>query len=96
VTPLISTAFMAGAVGTPTWVFRSSATGRIWQQLGTPFVPWFPSMRLFFRFPTEAWSKTVERMRDALREVTEMDASAYKTVIDVEPSIGPPDWVKPA
>ena len=92
VTPLISTAFMAGAVGTPTWVFRSSDTGRIWQQLGAPFVPWFPSMRLFFRFPTDPWSETIERMRAALQEVTCMDPTEYKTVIDVEPSIGPPDW----
>jgi tetratricopeptide (TPR) repeat protein len=92
VTPLISTAFMAAAVGTPTWVFRSSDTGRIWQQLGAPFVPWFPSMRLFFRFPTEPWSETIERMRSALQDVTRMDPSEYQTVIDVEPSIGPPDW----
>ena len=93
VTPLISTAFMAGAVGTPTWVFRSSDTGRIWQQLGAPFVPWFPSMRLFFRYPTDPWSQTIERMRAALHEVTLMDPSEYKTVVDVEPEIGPPDWV---
>ncbi|MDG2284838.1 MAG: tetratricopeptide repeat protein [Alphaproteobacteria bacterium] len=92
VTPLISTAFMAGAVGTPAWVFRSSDTGRIWQQLGAPFVPWFPSMRMFFRYPTEPWSDTIERMREALREVTRMDRSEYQTVIDVEPAIGPPDW----
>jgi tetratricopeptide (TPR) repeat protein len=92
VTPLISTAFMAGAVGTPTWVFRSSDTGRIWQQLGAPFVPWFPSMRLFFRFPTDPWSETIDRMRAALNDVTKMDPSEYKTIIDVEPLVGPPDW----
>jgi tetratricopeptide (TPR) repeat protein len=93
VTPLISTAFMAGAVGTPTWVFRSSDTGRIWQQLGSPFVPWFPSMRLFFRFPTDPWSQTIARMREALEQVPRMDPSEYRTVHDVEPDIGPPDWV---
>jgi len=93
VTPLISTAFMAGAVGTPTWVFRAADSGRIWQQLGAPFVPWFPSMRLFFRYPTHPWSETIERMRGALQEVATMDPSAYHTVIDVEPEIGPPDWV---
>ena len=94
VTPLISTAFMAGAVGTPTWVFRAADSGRIWQQLGAPFVPWFPSMRLFFRYPTHPWSETIERMRGALHEVTRMDPSEYHTVIDVEPEVGPPDWVK--
>lgn len=93
VTPLISTAFMAAAVGTPTWVFRAADSGRIWQQLGAPFVPWFPAMRLFFRYPTHPWSQTIERMRAALGEVTKMDPSAYHTVIDVEPEVGPPDWV---
>jgi tetratricopeptide (TPR) repeat protein len=94
VTPLISTAFMASAVGTPTWVFRSSDTGRIWQQLGAPFVPWFPSMRLFFRYPTHPWAETIERMRTALSEILKMDRSAYHTVIDVEPDVRPPDWIK--
>ena len=94
VTPLISTAFMAGAVGTPTWVFRAADSGRIWQQLGAPFVPWFPSMRLFFRYPTHPWSETIERMRGELLKVTRMDPCEYKNVIDVEPEVGPPDWVK--
>ena len=94
VTPLISTAFMAGAVGTPTWVFRSSDTGRIWQQLGAPFVPWFPSMRLFFRHPTGPWSETIEKIRAALSEVLKMDGASYHAVIDVEPVVRAPDWVK--
>ncbi len=94
VTPLISTAFMAGAVGTPTWVFRASDSGRIWQQLGAPFVPWFPSMRLFFRYPTHPWSETIKRMTNALGEILKTDRSALQTVIDVEPEVGPPDWEK--
>jgi tetratricopeptide (TPR) repeat protein len=83
VTPMISTAFMAGAVGTPTWVFRSSDTGRIWQQLGTPFVPWFPSMRLFFRFPSDPWSLTIEKMRQALDKVGHMDPACFRTIEQV-------------
>jgi tetratricopeptide (TPR) repeat protein len=69
VTPLISTAFMSGAVGTPTMVFRCSEAGRIWQQLGTPFMPWFPSIRLHFRRPTESWSNTIALMRERLKEI---------------------------
>ena len=80
VTPLISTAFMAGAVGTPAWVFRSSDSGRIWQQLGTPFVPWFPSMRLFFRFPTDPWSLTIKKMRQAIEDVGHMDPDCLRTI----------------
>ena len=83
VTPLISTAFMAGAVGTPAWVFRSSDAGRIWQQLGAPFVPWFPSMRMFFRFPTDPWSLTIEKMRQALDEVAHMDPVCFRTIEQV-------------
>ena len=82
VTPLISTAFMAGAVGTQTWVFRSSDCGRIWQQLGAPFVPWFPSMRMFFRYPTAPWSQTTDAMRQALGAVADMDISAVRTIIE--------------
>jgi tetratricopeptide (TPR) repeat protein len=83
VTPLISTAFMAGAVGTPTWVFRSSDAGLIWQQLGAPFVPWFPSMRLFFRFPSDPWSLTIEKMRQALDKVGHMDPACFRTIEQV-------------
>jgi hypothetical protein len=83
VTPLISTAFMAGAVGTPTWVFRSSDSGLIWQQLGAPFVPWFPSMRMFFRFPTDPWLLTIEKMRQALDEVAHMDQACFRTIEQV-------------
>ncbi|MBM85174.1 MAG: hypothetical protein CMM47_04030 [Rhodospirillaceae bacterium] len=86
VTPLISTAFMAASVGTPTWVFRSSDCGRIWQQLGSPFVPWLPSLRLFFRFPTDPWSETISRMRTALSEVCEMGPEPYRSVLDPDPT----------
>lgn len=63
VTPLTSTAFMGGVTGTPTWVFRSSESGTIWQQLGTPHIPWIPSIRLLFRNPRNSWSNVIENMR---------------------------------
>ncbi len=66
VTPMISLAWMAGAVGCPAYVFRSSREGAIWQQFGTPFVPWGPSLRLFFRDPSEGWSATVRDLRARL------------------------------
>lgn len=66
VTPLTSTAFMGGVVGTPTWVFRTSPTDSIWQQLGAPFIPWIPDIRLFFRDATESWGAPVVTVRDDL------------------------------
>jgi len=68
ITPLISVAWMAGALGIPTWVFRSSEVARIWQQLGTPFVPWTPSLRLFFRHPLQPWAGPLRAVRDELEE----------------------------
>ncbi len=63
ITPLISVAWMAGALGVPTWVFRTSEVSRIWQQLGMPYVPWCPSMRLFFRHPLEPWKRPLATVR---------------------------------
>lgn len=71
VSPLISLPWMAGAVGTPCWVFRTNETSRIWQQLGTPYVPWAPSLRLFFRHPLENWSRPIARINAELKMLTE-------------------------
>lgn len=79
VTPLISTAFMAGAVGTPTWVFRSSEYSCIWQMFGTDFVPWFPSMRLFFRDPRDPWSSTIESLKAELSKVANDYSSEFRS-----------------
>lgn len=68
VTPLTSTAFIGGVVGTPTWVFRTATTGNIWQQLGTPRIPWIPSIHLFFRGAHAPWDPTISEMRQALSD----------------------------
>ncbi|HYD63841.1 tetratricopeptide repeat protein [Azospirillum sp.] len=67
VTPLISVAWMAGALGVPTWVLRTSETPLIWQQLGTPMIPWCPSMRLFFRHPLASWETSFNTVRSELK-----------------------------
>ena len=64
--PLISVPWMAAAVGTPAFVFRTAARGNIWQQLNTPHVPWAPSMRLFFRSPTAPWETVLETVKRTL------------------------------
>ncbi|WP_420402497.1 hypothetical protein [Nisaea sp.] len=71
VTPLISTAFMGGTIGTPTWVFRSAESKSLWQQLGTPHIPWIPSIRVLFRDPREPWDDIIVNMRSTLTKVSE-------------------------
>lgn len=66
VTPLISLAWMSGAVGCPAFVFRSAAEMVMWHQLGTPFIPWAPSLRVFFRHPSEDWAPTIVDLRTRL------------------------------
>ncbi|HYH21839.1 MAG TPA: tetratricopeptide repeat protein [Azospirillum sp.] len=66
VSPLISVAWMGGALGVPTWVLRTSEVSRIWQQLGTPMVPWVPSLRLFFRKPLTPWDEPLRTVRGEL------------------------------
>jgi len=67
VSPLISVAWMGGALGVPTWVFRTSEVSRMWQQLGMPYVPWCPSMRLFFRHPLVPWEGPISTVRSELQ-----------------------------
>ena len=66
VTPLISLAWMAGAVGCPAFIFRTSPERLLWHQMGAPFLPWAPSLKLFFRHPSEPWEPTVADVRHAL------------------------------
>lgn len=73
VTPLLSLAWMSAAVGCPTLVNRTAWDKTIWQSFGTDFVPWQPSMRLFFRTPKEAWADVLERMAGSLRQLIERD-----------------------
>lgn len=68
VTPMISLAWMSGAVGCPAYVFRTSRERAIWHQFGAPFVPWAPSMRLFFRDPSESWDHVIGDLRARLTQ----------------------------
>ncbi len=75
VTPMISLAWMAGAVGCPGYIFRTSRERVIWQQFGSAFVPWAPSLRLFFRDPSESWEATI---RDLNRSLTQLLAAGSR------------------
>lgn len=73
VTPLLSLAWMSASVGCPTLVNRTAWDKTIWQSFGTDFVPWQPSMRLFFRTPKEPWSDVLDQMAASLRQLIERD-----------------------
>lgn len=66
VTPMISLAWMAGAVGCPGYIFRTSRERIVWHQFGLPFVPWAPSLRLFFRDRSECWTATIRELNQTL------------------------------
>lgn len=68
VTPMTSTAFMGGVLGVPTRVFRSSESRCTWHQLGTPHIPWIPSIKLHFRDPRASWDELVNGIRCDLDE----------------------------
>lgn len=67
VSTLISLAWMSGAVGTPALIFRTSWEGRIWHQQGFDFVPWQPSMRLYFKTPHDTWERPIVRLHETLK-----------------------------
>ena len=61
ISPLISTADLAGALGVPTWVF--SPTHAHDRFLGSQGMPWYPSVRVFAkRMWEEPWSSLFKRM----------------------------------
>jgi tetratricopeptide (TPR) repeat protein len=74
VTPLLSLAWMSGSVGCPTLVNRTAWDKTIWQSFGTDFVPWQPSLRLFFRTPREPWDGVLGRINDAMIELLDREA----------------------
>lgn len=65
-TTFTSVGMMAGSVGTPTWVFHASEYGRTWEQFGAPFVPFLPSVDIFWRDPRGPWDGTIDEIDAAL------------------------------
>lgn len=76
VTPLISLAWMSGMVGTPTWVYRTAGELRTFHMLGTPFVPWAPSIKMFFRKPRTSWAPVIEAIHASVRHLAETGEAA--------------------
>ena len=76
ISPLISLPWMAAAVGTPSYVFRFDEIGRIWQQLGTDFVPFGPGIELFFRYPNHTWDPAISQIKSELGKLVAQKAEA--------------------
>jgi tetratricopeptide (TPR) repeat protein len=65
-----ATAHLAGALGRPVWTLVHFPAEWRWL-LGRDDSPWYPTMRLFRRSRTEAWSDVVARVGQALRHLVE-------------------------
>ncbi len=53
ISPLIATSWLAGAVGTPTWVLQRPGD---WRMFGTDYFPWQPSVRMFVKPVGKTWN----------------------------------------
>jgi Flp pilus assembly protein TadD len=76
VTPMISLAWMSGMVGTPTWVYRTAGELRTFHMLGTPFMPWAPSIKMFFRKPRTSWDPVIEAIHASVLHLAETGEAA--------------------
>ena len=56
ITPQSATAWMAGALGRPTWLLNRPGD---WRQFGTDAFPWLPSVRPLTKPPGSAWADTL-------------------------------------
>ncbi|MCB1764564.1 MAG: tetratricopeptide repeat protein [Candidatus Competibacteraceae bacterium] len=69
-------AALAAALGRPVWYY-----GRSWPSLGTNYMPWFPTLRIFPKLDVEApWDGVIEAIAAALQE--RLAKSASTTLIE--------------
>ena len=66
-------AHVAGALGKPVWMLSGPGADWSWL-LDRTDTPWYPSMRLFRREPTQRWTDTVSAVRKALMDVLKESA----------------------
>lgn len=66
VSAMTAVAWMSAAVGCPTYAFVTTPDPVFWPQLGTPFMPWAPSFRVFRHAPAEPWTGTIADIRSAV------------------------------
>ncbi|HJP22864.1 MAG TPA: tetratricopeptide repeat protein [Alphaproteobacteria bacterium] len=65
ISPLSTSAWLAGALGIPTWVLSQPGD---WRQLGTDGFPWLPSVRMLIKPIGQPWTQVLERVAADLRE----------------------------
>ena len=64
--PTNATTNLAGAAGANVWTF--SPVHRVWPQLGTDYMPWFPNTRMFGEEGYANWTGTMKTLSQALEE----------------------------
>ncbi|MFT4075431.1 MAG: tetratricopeptide repeat protein [Asticcacaulis sp.] len=69
--PANATSNIAGAAGATVWMITPENS---WTSLGTDYLPWYPSTRVFFSESLLDWSPVMGRIKDALIE-TFVDAN---------------------
>jgi len=63
ITPQAATAWMAAALGVPTWVLNRPGD---WRQFGTDGFPWLPTVRLLTKPAGTRWAETMQRVATEL------------------------------
>ena len=61
-------AHVAGAMGKPTWLLTAPGGDWCWL-LERNDTPWYPSIRIFRKNPTEGWNDLASRVRKSLQDV---------------------------
>jgi hypothetical protein len=70
ISPFSTTAWLAGALGIPTWVMSQPGD---WLQLGTDGFPWLPSVRIFIKPIGEGWPQVLEHVAAELSELAKAE-----------------------
>ncbi len=68
IAPNTSVFAMAGAVGVPTWLLNLDSD---WTMLGTDFIPWFPSVKVYLKAWDAPWAPLLQGVAGNLRELAE-------------------------
>lgn len=82
---------LAGSVGVPTWVLASYAMKRPWAALGTQYLPWYPSVRLYQQATPGDWSELFERtgtdLKNYLKKASRKDSASMTETITARPRV---------
>jgi len=67
ISPLIATSWLAGGMGTPTWVLQRPGD---WRMFGTDGFPWQPGVRMFVKPAGKTWTCVLDEVAKKLADLT--------------------------